>query len=79
MTKEPAQQNLPGTTAEYPNWSRKMRWSIRGSEHPAGSARLRRHGAGIGSISRAAALTMNVDFITARSLHLITIYNCKTR
>ena len=28
MTKEPAQQNLPGTTAEYPNWSRKMRWSI---------------------------------------------------
>ena len=28
MTKEPDQQNLPGTTAEYPNWSRKMRWSI---------------------------------------------------
>ena len=28
MTKEPAQQNLPGTTAEYPNWSRKMRWSL---------------------------------------------------
>lgn len=28
MTKETAQQNLPGTTAEYPNWSRKMRWSI---------------------------------------------------
>jgi 4-alpha-glucanotransferase len=28
LTKEPAQQNLPGTTAEYPNWSRKMRWSI---------------------------------------------------
>jgi 4-alpha-glucanotransferase len=28
MTKEPAQQNLPGTTVEYPNWSRKMRWSI---------------------------------------------------
>jgi 4-alpha-glucanotransferase len=28
MTKEPAQQNLPGTTSEYPNWSRKMRWSI---------------------------------------------------
>jgi len=28
MTREPSQQNLPGTTAEYPNWSRKMRWSI---------------------------------------------------
>jgi len=28
LTKEPAQQNLPGTTSEYPNWSRKMRWSI---------------------------------------------------
>lgn len=28
MTKEPAQQNLPGTTSAYPNWSRKMRWSI---------------------------------------------------
>jgi 4-alpha-glucanotransferase len=28
MTKEPAQQNLPGTTSQYPNWSRKMNWSI---------------------------------------------------
>lgn len=28
MTLEPYQQNLPGTTAEYPNWSRKMRWSL---------------------------------------------------
>ncbi len=28
MTMETAQQNLPGTTAAYPNWSRKMRWSI---------------------------------------------------
>ncbi|HWE51616.1 MAG TPA: 4-alpha-glucanotransferase [Bryobacteraceae bacterium] len=28
LTKEPAQQNLPGTTSEYPNWSRKMRWSL---------------------------------------------------
>ncbi len=28
LTKEPRQQNLPGTTAEYPNWSRKMRWTI---------------------------------------------------
>jgi 4-alpha-glucanotransferase len=29
MTKEPAQQNLPGTTSEYPNWSRKMDWSLK--------------------------------------------------
>ncbi len=29
MTKEPAQQNLPGTTSEYPNWSRKMGWSLK--------------------------------------------------
>jgi 4-alpha-glucanotransferase len=28
MTKEPEQQNLPGTTSEYPNWSRKMRWAV---------------------------------------------------
>jgi 4-alpha-glucanotransferase len=28
MTQEPFQQNLPGTTSEYPNWSRKMRWSL---------------------------------------------------
>jgi 4-alpha-glucanotransferase len=25
---EKNQQNLPGTTDQYPNWSRKMRWSI---------------------------------------------------
>jgi len=28
LTKETAQQNLPGTTATYPNWRRKMRYSI---------------------------------------------------
>ena len=28
LTKEIHQQNLPGTTAEYPNWGRKMRWTI---------------------------------------------------
>jgi 4-alpha-glucanotransferase/(1->4)-alpha-D-glucan 1-alpha-D-glucosylmutase len=28
ITRELDQQNLPGTTAEYPNWSRKMRWTI---------------------------------------------------
>jgi len=28
ITGELYQQNMPGTTAEYPNWSRKMRWLI---------------------------------------------------
>jgi 4-alpha-glucanotransferase len=28
LTKETEQQNLPGTTARYPNWRRKMRYSI---------------------------------------------------
>ena len=28
ITREPYQQNLPGTTGQYPNWSRKMRWSL---------------------------------------------------
>ena len=28
LTKETEQQNLPGTTAKYPNWRRKMRYSI---------------------------------------------------
>jgi 4-alpha-glucanotransferase len=28
LTKEPAQQNLPGTTWQHPNWSRKMRYTV---------------------------------------------------
>ena len=28
LTKEAEQQNLPGSTGEYPNWSRKMKWSL---------------------------------------------------
>lgn len=28
LTKETEQQNLPGTTAEYPNWRRKMKYSV---------------------------------------------------
>ena len=28
LTKEVAQQNLPATTWQYPNWSRKMRFSV---------------------------------------------------
>jgi 4-alpha-glucanotransferase len=28
FTKETEQQNLPGSTGQYPNWQRKMRYSI---------------------------------------------------
>jgi 4-alpha-glucanotransferase len=28
LTKEPDQQNLPGSTDQYPNWSRKMRYPV---------------------------------------------------
>ena len=28
ITMEPEQQNLPGTTWQYPNWGRKMRWTL---------------------------------------------------
>jgi 4-alpha-glucanotransferase len=28
LTMEQSQQNLPGSTAQYPNWQRKMRWKI---------------------------------------------------
>jgi 4-alpha-glucanotransferase len=28
LTKETAQQNLPGTTWQYPNWGRKMRYTV---------------------------------------------------
>jgi 4-alpha-glucanotransferase len=28
LTKETEQQNLPGSTGEYPNWSRKMKWTL---------------------------------------------------
>jgi 4-alpha-glucanotransferase len=28
LTKEPHQQNLPGTTWQYPNWGRKMRYTV---------------------------------------------------
>jgi len=28
ITRERFQQNMPGTTDQYPNWSRKMRWTI---------------------------------------------------
>ncbi len=28
LTKETAQQNLPATTWQYPNWSRKMKYTV---------------------------------------------------
>ena len=28
LTKELHQQNLPGTTWQYPNWSRKMKYTV---------------------------------------------------
>jgi 4-alpha-glucanotransferase len=28
LTKEVAQQNLPGATWQYPNWSRKMKYTV---------------------------------------------------
>ncbi len=28
LTKETEQQNLPGSTWQYPNWRRKMRYSL---------------------------------------------------
>ncbi len=37
LTKEPAQQNLPGSTAEYPNWQRKMRFAIEELNSPGGA------------------------------------------
>jgi 4-alpha-glucanotransferase len=33
LTKETEQQNLPGSTWQYPNWRRKMRFSIEELEH----------------------------------------------
>jgi 4-alpha-glucanotransferase len=37
LFKETEQQNLPGTTAEYPNWRRKMKYSL--EELPSSPAR----------------------------------------
>ncbi|HLJ77596.1 MAG TPA: 4-alpha-glucanotransferase, partial [Acidobacteriaceae bacterium] len=33
LTKETAQQNLPGTTWQYPNWGRKMRFTVEQLKH----------------------------------------------
>ncbi|MGA2268652.1 MAG: 4-alpha-glucanotransferase [Bryobacteraceae bacterium] len=37
LTKELAQQNLPGTTWQYPNWGRKMRFSVEELRSDAGA------------------------------------------
>ena len=38
FTKETEQQNLPGSTAQYPNWQRKMNWSIEDLASPDAQA-----------------------------------------
>jgi 4-alpha-glucanotransferase len=45
FTKETEQQNLPGSTAQYPNWQRKMRWSIEDLASPEahGYSQMFRH------------------------------------
>ncbi len=45
LTKETAQQNLPGSTEQYPNWQRKMRFAIEqlNSEDAAPYARMFKH------------------------------------
>ncbi|MGC2660014.1 MAG: 4-alpha-glucanotransferase [Bryobacteraceae bacterium] len=45
LTKETEQQNLPGSTAQYPNWSRKMKLSLEelNGEASAGFAAMLRH------------------------------------
>ncbi len=46
LTKETHQQNLPGTTSEYPNWSRKMKFTfdqLRTEPLAAGSVEMFRH------------------------------------
>ena len=46
LTKETAQQNLPGTTWQYPNWGRKMRFTVeqlRSDPEAVGYASMFRH------------------------------------
>jgi len=38
LTRDPEQQNLPGTTAQYPNWRHKMRYSLEELEGSPGVA-----------------------------------------
>ena len=45
FTKETEQQNLPGSTAQYPNWQRKMRYSLEDLSSPEvqGYSQMFRH------------------------------------
>lgn len=46
LTKDPEQQNLPGTVAQYPNWRHKMRYSLEeleSSPEVAGFVAMLRH------------------------------------
>ena len=45
FTKETEQQNLPGSTAQYPNWQRKMTWSLEdlSSKDAQGYSQMFRH------------------------------------
>ena len=43
LTKEIAQQNLPATTWQYPNWSRKMKYTRGTIAQRAGGAGFRGH------------------------------------
>ena len=43
LTKETAQQNLPGTTWQYPNWGRKMRFTLEQLPLRPRGPRLHRH------------------------------------
>jgi 4-alpha-glucanotransferase len=45
LTKETEQQNLPGSTAQYPNWRRKMKWEVEELSSKASdyTAMLRHH------------------------------------
>ncbi len=46
LTREPHQQNLPGSTWQYPNWGRKMRFTLeelRGNPEAVGCTRMLRH------------------------------------
>ena len=40
LTKEMNQQNLPGSTWQYPNWGRKMRFTIEQLRGDPGNARV---------------------------------------
>jgi 4-alpha-glucanotransferase len=46
LTREPHQQNLPGSTWQYPNWGRKMRFTLEELRHhpdAVGCTRMLRH------------------------------------